>query len=120
MKYKCEKCGAEMINQSKGAYIHYLCPKCGNAYATYDYTKDDPIKFDENIYFVKTIDNKTSMDILKIVSKISGQNYVKCKELIENNEIICSGKARDIIDTLKKLKENNIKFEINPTFNYEI
>lgn len=120
MKYKCEKCGTMMLNQSKGAYIHYVCPRCGNAFATYDYTKDDPIKFDENIYFVKSLNNKTSLDVLKIVSKISGKNYVRCKELLENNEVICFGKARDIINSLKELKANNIEFEISPTFNYEI
>ena len=120
MKYKCEKCGTEMLNQSKGPYIHYVCPKCGNAYATYDYTKDDPIKFDENTYFVKSVNNKTSTEVLKIVSKISGQNYVKCKELIDNNDVICSGKARDIINSLKELKEKNIQIEISPTFKYKI
>ncbi len=120
MKYICEKCGAEMLNQSKGPYIHYECPKCGNAFVTYDYTKDNPIKFDEDIYVVKSIDNKATMNVLKIVSKISGLNYVKCKQLIENDDIICSGKARDIIDSLRELKANNIQFEIDPTFNYEI
>lgn len=120
MKYKCEECGAEMLNQSEGPYIHYVCPKCGNAYATYDYTKDNPIKFDEIIYSVKSVDNKTSLDVLKIVSKISGNNYIKCKELIENNGIICSGKAMDIITSLQELKSNNIQFEINPKFEYKI
>ena len=120
MKYKCEKCGAEMLNQSKGPYIHFVCPKCGKSYATYDYTKDDPIKFDENIYSVKSINNKTSMNVLKIMSKVSGQNYVKCKELIDYNGVIFSGKARDIIDLLKELKANDIQFEISPMFNYKI
>ena len=120
MNYKCPKCGAEMLDRSKGPYIHCTCPNCGNSYATYDYTNDDPIKFDENIYFVKSVNNKTSIDVLKIVSKISGQNYIKCKELIDNNDVICSGKAIDIIDSLKELKVNNIKFEISPTFNYKI
>lgn len=108
-----------MLNRSKGPYIHYVCPKYGNAYATYDYTKDNPIKFDEIIYSVKSVDNKTCLDVLKIVSKISGNNYIKCKEIIENNGIICSGKTMDIITSLKELKSNNIQFEINPAFEYE-
>ena len=109
-----------MINQSKGPYIHYVCPKCGNAIATYDYKKDDPIKFDESIYTVRSIDNESSLDNLKIFSKISGLNYVKCKELIENDGVICSGKASDIIDNLKELKANKIQFEISPFFKYDI
>ena len=120
MKIKCEQCGAEMLNQSKGPYVHCVCPNCGNAYATYDYSKDDPIKFDESIYVVKVVGNKSSANVLKIVSKLSGQNYVKCKELIDNNCAILSGKARDIIDSLKELKTNNIRFEIMPSFKYDI
>lgn len=109
-----------MLNKSNGAYIHYVCPKCGNATATYDYTKDDPIKFDETIYYVKSVNNGSSINILKIISKINGENYIKCKTLIENNGIICSGKASEIIDSLKELKTNNIKFEIEPAFAYKI
>lgn len=120
MKYKCEKCGSKMLDQSKGPYIHYVCPNCGNAYATYDYTKDDQIKFDESIYYVKSIDNRISTDVLKIISKINGQNFIKCKELIMNNGVIFSGKARDIVDSLKVLKRANIQFDINPFFKYKI
>ena len=40
--------------------------------------------------------------------------------IVNNIKIICSGKAIDIIDSLKELKTNNIEFEISPTFNYEI
>ena len=120
MKYKCDKCGAEMLNQSKGPYIHFVCPKCGNAIATYDYTKDDPIKFDEEIYIVKSNGNKGSSETLKVVSKISGLNYIECKKLIDNDGVICSGRAKDIIESLKELKQNCIQFKITPDFNYEI
>ena len=119
MKYKCEKCGAEMLNQSKGPYIHYVCPKCGNAFATYDYTKDDTILFDECVYYIRSKGNKASSDVLKIVSKISGNNYLKCKEIIENNDVIISGKASTLIESLKELQSNSIQFEISPKFNYK-
>lgn len=120
MKIKCNECGAEMLDKSRGPYIHFVCPNCGNAIATYDYTKEDPIKLDDKDYFVKLIDNKATIQTLKIISKITGYNFIKCKELSEKNELIFSGKAKDIIDNLRLLKENQIHFEINPDFVYKI
>ena len=69
MKMKCEKCGAQMIDRSKGPYVHFVCSKCGHALATYDYTKEDPIKIDRTIYSLKSIDNKISPKFIKIISK---------------------------------------------------
>ncbi len=109
-----------MLDKSKGPYIHYVCPKCGEAIATYDYTKDDPIKFDDKIYTVRSINNSSNADMLKIISKITGQNYLDCKKIIDENKIICSGKARDIIESLRELQQNNILFEIDPKFDYKI
>lgn len=120
MKIKCNECGAEMLDKSRGPYIHFVCPNCGNAIATYDYTKEDLIKLDDKEYYVKLIDNKASIETLKIISKITGNNFIKCKEMIEKNELILSGKAKDIIDNLRLLKENQIHFEINPDFVYKI
>ena len=57
MKYICNECGTEMINKSKGPYIHFICPKCGSAIATFDYTKDDPIKWDDTLYVVNSLNN---------------------------------------------------------------
>ncbi len=120
MKMKCEKCGAEMIDQSKGSHIHLICPKCGHALATYDYTKENPIKIDKTVYTVKSINNKATLELIKIVSKINGENYLQCKKLIENNGIIFSGKAVEIITLLNELKPLNVKYEISPKFPYKI
>lgn len=119
MKYKCNECGAEMIDKSKGPYIHLICPKCGNELATYDYTKDDPIKFDETIYTINSSNNQATNETIKVISKISGINYVNCKKTIEMNGMIISGKAIEIIEVLKVLKENNIIVEITPAFPYK-
>lgn len=118
MRNKCNECGSDMIDQSKGPYIHFVCPKCGNAIATYDYSKEDPIKKDESIYVVKSANNIASTDILKTLSKVSGNNYLECKRIIETNGVICSGKAVEIIESLKLLKLNGIQVEISPEFKY--
>lgn len=120
MKVKCSECGTEMINQSRGPYIHFVCPKCGNALATYDYSKEDPIKLDEQVYTVNSADNIVSGNVLKVVSKITALNYFECRKIIENNGVICSGKAKDIIDILRELKSNRIFFTIQPNFKYDI
>lgn len=120
MKYICDKCGTEMIDKSKGAYIHYVCPKCGEAIATYDYTKDDPIKIDDKIYTVKSTNNISNSKTLKVLSKITGLNYINCKKIIDENNVICTGTAKDIIEPLRLLKCNGVLFEISPQFNYKI
>ncbi len=120
MKIKCENCGAQMIDQSKGPYIHFVCPNCGHALATYDYTKEELIKIDRTIYSIKSIDNKTSPEFIKIISKANSKNYLECKKIIENNEIIFSGKADEIIALLDELKSLHIKIEILPKFPYKI
>ncbi len=120
MKNICPECGAEMLDKTNGPYIHIVCPKCGYGLATYDYTLDDPIKFDEKIYTVKSVGNKTSIKALKVISKISNLNYVQCKALVETDGIICSGKAKEIIESIKELKQNNVGFEISPEFKYDI
>ena len=120
MKYVCDKCGTEMVDNSKGPYIHYVCPKCGEAIATYDYTKDDPIKNDEKIYTVKSINNSSNSKTLRVLSKITGLNYFDCKKIIDENKTICTGMAKDIIESLKMLQYNEISFEIDPQFNYKI
>ena len=120
MKYYCDECGAEMINKSEGPYIHFVCPKCGKALASYDPSKEDPIKFDETIYYVKSKSNKPDCDNIKVLSEINGLNYLKCKQIIENNDIITTGKALDIIIHLKLLKQNNIQFTIEPNFVYKV
>ena len=64
--------------------------------------------------------NNISLDILKIVSKLTGYNFIKCKEIIKNEDVILTGKAREIVSKLTELKANNIEFVIDPSFNYKI
>ena len=85
MKIKCNECGADMLDKTRGPYIHFVCPNSGNAIATYDYTKEEQIKLYDKEYFVKLIDNKTSTQTLRIISKITGNNFIKCKELLDKN-----------------------------------
>ena len=119
MKYKCNECGSIMLDQSKGPYIHFVCPKCGNSLATYDYEKDDPVKFDTTIYAVRILGHNYSADSLKAISVVTGKNYLECKNIIDNNLLLLSGKAKDIIEKLKLLKNSKILVEINPAFPYE-
>lgn len=76
MKMKCDRCQAEMIDKSKVPYIDYICPICGNEIVTYDYEKNDPIKFDEQNYEISILDKDLSIDNLKNVSKLSVLNIL--------------------------------------------
>jgi len=118
MKMLCDKCGTKMIDKTKGPYVHFVCPQCGHAVATYDYSKEDPIKLDKTIYSVRLINNKPTIELIKILSKLSGSNYLECKEKIEQNEIVLAGKAVEIAHFLAEIKLLNIKPEITPDFPY--
>ena len=120
MKMTCEKCGVEMINKSKGPYLHFVCPNCGHVLTTYDYNKENPIKTDQTIYSIKLIDNKVTPELIKIISKANGKNYLQCKKMVENNDIIFNGKAVEIVQLIHKFNKLNIKTEILPYFPYEI
>ena len=120
MKFKCNICQNEMIDKSKGPYINYICPICGNAIATYDYEKDDPIKFDEQKYDIVISGESVSIEDLKIISKMSGLNFLQCKAIINEHSVIITGKAIDIIEKLRVLKKSDIEFSVNPTFPYKI
>lgn len=120
MKYKCNKCQSDMLDKSKGPYLLYVCPICGNSFSSYDYSHDSPMKYDQTIYTIKSTNNTPSLNAIKLISKVTGLNYNESKRIIENNSIILSGKAIDIIDYLKEFKTINFLFEIEPEFNYEI
>lgn len=57
--------------------------------------------------------------MLKLVSEISGCNYIEAKKMIEKAPVeIFSGKAIDIMGIKEKLEAANIDFKIEPEFLY--
>jgi hypothetical protein len=115
---KCEKCGSEMKHYKKDSTAGMICESCGWGWVT---TQFDEIYADETIYSVsfskELAENKKA---LSLISHNTPNNFLTAKKLIENNEIILTGKASTIIDFLKDCKESNIEYKIEPAFPHEV
>lgn len=116
-KIFCEKCGSEMIPVDENKPIGMVCPNCGFGFVT---SYIDPIFEDENVYAI-TLEagNTCNNSNLKIISKITGENYIHAKKLITSAPVVITkGDALDILSVRKKLDENGIKYSVSPKFPY--
>ena len=115
-KYICPECGTIMNETYDKPALNLVCPKCGNKIAT---TRWEPIDLDSTEYeIIISKGNTESMDNIKLVSKLTGENYIKSKELLLNGFVCFKGKAIDVIVMKKKLDDYHIQYIINPNFPY--
>ena len=112
----CQKCGAEMTVERCGCAVTYTCPKCGWSVAT---TEWEPIDLDDTIFTVSLAPgNPANKEMLSLVSRLTGKNFIESKKVIESNGAIFSGKAREIQNFLKDLEGKPIKVQVSPDFPY--
>lgn len=117
MTDKCPLCNHELLPIKEGSSIGIRCSYCEYSVLT---SNIDPIYEDENIYtLLLDAGNICNKNIIKIISKITGENYIQVKNLIASSPvIIAKGKAIDILTIKRILDENNIKYSISPEFPY--
>lgn len=113
---KCEKCGTKMEFKIEGHTKGWFCKKCGDAIVTSHFSD---LEIDAQIYdvYVKS-NNKLDIESVKIVSEISGLNYIKAKDLLEKGGLLLNGLAIDIDKDIKVLKKSYIKFYVQPNYPY--
>lgn len=112
----CDKCKSKMIFKIENQTQCWYCQNCENAIATSYFSK---IEEDETLYSVYLMkNNDLNIDNIKLISKLSGNNFIKSKELLNNGGILLSGLARDICNNINILKESNIEFIIKPDYKY--
>jgi large subunit ribosomal protein L7/L12 len=112
----CEICGAEMRFEKDEHSVCWICDNCNNAVATSYF---EPILLDNTNYHIILISNNCSVCIIKMVSEISGYNYIETKKAIENAPVeIFSGKAVDIKPVKENLEKAGVNFSIEPEFLY--
>lgn len=100
-----------------GKTIQWECPNCQWGLATSYF---EPIETDDNIYkiYLKK-GNVGSLNVIKLVSKVSRTNYITAKSYIEHGDIeICEGKAQEIKLIVSDLEKHKILFKITPEFPY--
>lgn len=115
----CDKCGREMVYKKVSSTQGWFCEFCGWNVVT---SFSDPIDEDIEIYEVFNFgNNKKALQEIKCISKITGENFIKCKELLSSNgQLLYKGNAKSVKVVLQKLKKNNIRFNVIPYFPYSI
>lgn len=115
-KQICPKCGTEMIAVYEKPALNLTCPKCGCKIAT---TRWEEIDLDDTNYQIILKPFKTpSMEIIKLVSKKTGLNFIDSKKLLENGGLFMEDKAIAIKKQCNMLDNYNIEYTITPDFPY--
>jgi len=105
-----------MIPLDSTRSVGMTCPGCGWGWATSCF---EPYETDLTQYSVVIFGNETSMQKIKTVSEITGENYLKTREMMLLSEaVVFEGKATDIFKIRDKLNLSNISFKIKPDFPY--
>ena len=114
---KCPQCDINLVYCHADSTITWTCPKCGWSLAT---TYMSPINQDINKYEVQLIQNLTpSINQLKILSQISGKNFLRVKKMLESDDsLLFKGKAVDVSLIKTQLEQEKIGFKIIPHFDY--
>lgn len=115
-KNYCPDCGTEMTEIYEKPALNLTCPKCGCKIAT---TRWEKIDLDETNYVISVshIENPTIQQI-KVVSKIIGENFITSKKVLEKGGTVFEGKAVDVKSIVKTLKDMHIECIISPEFPY--
>lgn len=110
----CPECGAEMIPTYSKPALNYTCPKCGNSIAT---TLWETIDLDMTNYEIIILPNTSHItDNIKLVSKLTGENYIKSKELLTTGFSLFKGRAVEIKQIISKLDRTTLKYVIKPNY----
>ena len=113
----CNNCKSEMEYKIENHTQGWYCPKCNNAIVTSYFSKID---LDETKYEVILLEkNDVNIDNIKMLSKLTGYNFIKSKELLSNGGIGFSGLARDINNKIKILKMHKINYLVKPKYLYD-
>lgn len=115
-KYLCPQCGSEMNATFEKPALNLFCPNCGCQVAT---TKWDEIDLDDNTYglIIEEIESP-SFDVIKLISRLTGKNFVESKERLINGQVSFTGNAIEIRDKRDLLDSNNIKYHYTKEFPY--
>lgn len=113
---KCIECGHELSSTTNKSETIIKCENCGWTAVT---TNMDEI-FDDLTKYSIIISNNNVVDkeILIEFSKISGQNIICSKKILNEGGIMMSDIATEIKKIIEKLEIMGIEFSIEPPFPY--
>ena len=114
---KCEKCGSDTEYRVEGSTEGLFCTKCDWAIVT---THIPKIAQDITRYkvFLSSADFE-NIDHVKAVSKVSIQNLVQARKMIqERRPLLFEGEAIEVDKVRYVLSSVGVKYEIEPNFPY--
>ena len=115
-KYNCPECGTIMNESYDKPALNLTCPKCGYKIAT---TRWEEIDLDDKKYeIVLVANNNPTLDQIKVVSSITGVNFINSKDNIVSGKSIFKGSPIKVKNVAKILKEKNVDYTISPRFPY--
>lgn len=113
-KNLCPQCGTIMNEVYEKPALNLTCPKCGCKIAT---TRWDDIDLDDTIYkIIAKPTNDINIDKIKLISELTGLNYIQSKDLLIKGGMIDNCKAIEVESICNRLNENKIDYDINPKF----
>lgn len=113
---KCPKCGSKMLVTWNPPGISSKCSSCDYNIAS---TSFHPIDCDDTIYKVALVKlDGINIETISVISKLSGLNFIQCRKIINNGEIILTGRACDINEKIDILLDKKIKIKITPPWKY--
>lgn len=118
-KVICDKCEHEMRYKKEGSSHGWFCDYCGWNVVT---SFMEPIYEDVEIYYVFNDGvSKESMQMIKCIAQITGENFIMSKELLsKKGSVLYKGDAKSVKSILHKLTQNEIQFKVIPEFPYSI
>lgn len=113
---KCPKCGNDVIVKFNGNEIINKCIKCDyEAVTTYNSKMD----LDNTKYVISILSNNdTSLDNIKLISKLTGEGFIKSKEYLQSGFSFEKEYAEKILKKKQIFDDYDIKYEIIPKFPY--
>ncbi len=115
----CDVCGTELIGFIEGMSIGSKCPKCNEVKVVTSYYA--VLSNDPTIYEVSLLpNNDANKDNLRDIANLMNISYTNAKELLIAGGLLFSGKALDVDDKIKKIRNTNLKFNIIPEYNIKI
>ena len=113
---KCPNCGNEVKVIFNGREIINKCLKCDYEVVT---TYNSQIDLDNTKYVISIlVGNETSLDNIKLISKLTGDNFIQSKKYLESGYSFEKEYAEGILEKKKIFDEYKIKYQISPKFSY--
>ncbi len=113
---KCPKCGNEIIVINNGREIINKCNSCDYEVVT---TYNSQMDLDNTKYVISILsDNEISLNNIKLVSKLTGLNFVQSKKCLQDGYSFNKEYAEEVLEKKKIFEKYDIKYRIIPKFPY--